>query len=129
LQSSNLILRGRRWSFIDYQGMRLGPAVYDLASLLCDPYIEIRPETREALLQHYAASADPRSRCVALFWHGAVQRLGQALGAYARLSKLSGMSHFARYIRPALIHLDEATRRVSGLNTLGRLVRDALEKA
>ena len=27
--------------FIDFQGMRFGPAAYDLASLLCDPYVEL----------------------------------------------------------------------------------------
>ncbi|MDD2236632.1 MAG: phosphotransferase, partial [Kiritimatiellae bacterium] len=37
LQSSNILLKNRRLFLIDYQGMRLGAAAYDLASLLYDP--------------------------------------------------------------------------------------------
>ena len=41
LQSSNIILKGGRPFFIDFQGMRFGAAAYDLASLLCDPYVSL----------------------------------------------------------------------------------------
>lgn len=127
-QSSNILLNRRGWALIDYQGMRLGPAVYDLASLLCDPYIAIAPDLRQRLLEHYARRADPRARVRDAFWPAAIQRLGQALGAYARLAKLPGTGHFARYIPPGLSNLREALRRVEGLPALTRVIDAARER-
>jgi aminoglycoside/choline kinase family phosphotransferase/dTDP-glucose pyrophosphorylase len=128
LQSSNILLKNNRWYLIDYQGMRFGPAVYDLASLLCDPYITISPEVRTRLLAYYAGRADPLSRCTQTFWVAVIQRLGQALGAYARLSNLPGMSHFAGYIRPALQNMNEALAHTSGYPALRGVVDSVLAK-
>jgi mannose-1-phosphate guanylyltransferase len=127
-QSSNILIHRGVWSLIDYQGMRMGPAVYDLASLLCDPYIHITPECRERLLNQYADRAQPGSLCHEMFWPAAVQRLGQALGAYARLSALPGTGHFARYISPAMINMAEALRRTGGLPVLTSIVNEQLNQ-
>jgi aminoglycoside/choline kinase family phosphotransferase len=45
-QSQNILVRDGRVTFIDFQGMRFGPAAYDLASLLLDPYIRIDTDLR-----------------------------------------------------------------------------------
>lgn len=127
-QSSNILLNRRGWALIDYQGMRLGPAVYDLASLLCDPYIAIAPDLRQRLLDHYARRADPHAAVHEAFWPAAIQRLGQALGAYARLGAAPGTERFLRYIPPALANLREALRRVEGLPVLTRVVDAARER-
>lgn len=126
LQSSNILLRGRRWTLIDFQGMRFGPAVYDLASLLCDPYITMSAALRERLLVRYADRADPASRVHVLFWPAAVQRLGQALGAYARLGKLPGTGHFLNHIGPALHNLEEALQRAGRPPVLSGIVSSAV---
>lgn len=110
LQSSNILLRGHRWSLIDFQGMRFGPAVYDLASLLLDPYNRINESMRARLLARYEAQADPESRVGELLWLAGIQRLGQALGAYARLGKNPATARFLQYIPPALENLAEALR-------------------
>lgn len=104
LQSSNILLRAGHPFLIDFQGMRYGPAVYDLASLLCDPYVNLEPAIRARLLDYYAARCAHPAAVWRWFWPGAVQRLAQALGAYARLSRQPGMAAFARYI-PAALHL------------------------
>lgn len=52
-QSQNILIRKGEASFIDFQGMRPGLAQYDLASLLCDPYVEISSEERTHLLAYY----------------------------------------------------------------------------
>ena len=127
-QSSNILLHRGVWSLIDYQGMRLGPAVYDLASLLCDPYITISSACRERLLVRYAECAQPGSRCLEMFWPAVVQRLGQALGAYARLSALPGTGHFARYIPPALSNMAHALRRVDGLPELTKIIDEQINR-
>ena len=47
MQSRNIMLKGGRWYFIDFQGGRLGPVQYDLASLLIDPYVGLTPAEQD----------------------------------------------------------------------------------
>ena len=122
LQSSNILLRRGAPVFIDFQGMRLGPAVYDLASLLADPYVSLPEPVQERLLDGYARRSGRGSAIRNLFWWAAIERLAQALGAYARLSELPGMAHFAQHIRPALLMMHRAVSRVDGLPALRRWV-------
>lgn len=118
LQSSNLLLQRGRPFFIDYQGMRYGPAVYDLASLLCDPYVELPEPLCRDLLDYYASRCRTPRLVRELFWYGVVQRLAQALGAYARLGSRAETRYFARYIPPALRMMARALRHVPGLPAL-----------
>jgi hypothetical protein len=106
LQSSNILFREKLSPvFIDYQGMRPGPVAYDLASLLCDPYVSLPPEAQQTLLRHYCRH-HPQGRAIAAaFPAAAVQRLCQALGAYATLSLRPGMARFASYIPRAIAQL------------------------
>jgi len=122
LQSSNVLCRGRHVALIDFQGMRLGPAAYDLASLLYDPYIHLAHETRLALLRQYADQAPDGDAVAALFPWAAVQRLTQALGAYGRLCSM-GLASYAAFILPAAERLKE-TAEDCGLNSLAALAAE-----
>lgn len=83
-QSQNIMLAGGKAWLIDFQGMRMGRVEYDLASLLCDPYMELSPEEQEELLLYWQEltnqPVDPAIYCAC-----ALQRLMQALGAYANI--------------------------------------------
>lgn len=115
-QSSNVLLKGGRMALIDFQGMRFGPAAYDLASLLCDPYVTLDERTCSHLLQHYATVyGEGGCDCLRLFPWAAVQRLLQALGAYGRLESLG--FPFAQYI-PTAATLLQRQARVCGLSAL-----------
>lgn len=106
-QSQNIMLRdgGSTW-FVDYQGLRLGMAEYDLASLLLDPYVALTDSERDDLLHYYATH-----RGISLFelresYHlCAAQRLMQALGAYGNLSRNLGKPHFKQHIPAAVANL------------------------
>jgi NDP-sugar pyrophosphorylase family protein/aminoglycoside/choline kinase family phosphotransferase len=126
LQSSNILLTPHGPALIDFQGMRLGPAVYDLASLLADPYVMLDEPTQRHLLLAYARLAGlPRTdRLERLFWAAVVQRLVQAIGAYARLSRLPGTTAFARHIPPALAMLDRALGHLYTSPRMHELVRE-----
>lgn len=118
LQSSNILIRaGRPW-FIDYQGMRFGPAVYDLASLLCDPYVELDDALIRELVDHYARRCAAPTAVRALFWHGAVQRLVQALGAFAKLGAQPATRAFAQHIPAARRMLARALAELPGCDAL-----------
>ena len=110
LQSSNVLFRGARPVLIDYQGMRRGPAAYDLASLLCDPYADLPASLQQRLLRGYARRHPQGAEIAAVFPAAAIQRLCQALGAYAVLSKKPGMEPFARHVPVAARQLLRALR-------------------
>ena len=52
MQSRNIMLKDGNCYFIDFQGGRLGPVQYDLASLLIDPYVGLAPEEQAHLLDY-----------------------------------------------------------------------------
>ena len=106
-QSSNLLYAGSgaKPMLIDYQGMRPGPAAYDVASLLYDPYVPMDGTDRKLLLEILSKGrTSPSPRMVTL---AAVQRLCQALGAYCRLAA-AGQLRFTKYILRALGNLHHA---------------------
>ena len=106
-QSQNVLLRngGEAW-LVDYQGLRPGLAEYDLASLLYDPYAQLSEAERDELLGHYAGlrRLDPAA-LRHTFLLCAAQRLMQALGAYANLSRNLGKSQFKQHIPAATANL------------------------
>ncbi len=126
LQSANILFHRGRPYFIDFQGMRFGPTMYDLASLLCDPYVEIPAVVRAQLLERYLARRPAAQAELDLFWPAAIQRLCQALGAYARMGALPGARRFLSHIPAAASRLREAIAR-SGLRLPA--LADAAEQA
>jgi aminoglycoside/choline kinase family phosphotransferase/dTDP-glucose pyrophosphorylase len=108
VQSRNIMLKGYRPHFIDFQGGRLGPVQYDLASLLIDPYVGLSSDEQERLYAHALARF---SRVLPIdpvgFRRGydfcALSRNLQALGAFAFLSRVKRKPQFEAYI-PAALH-------------------------
>ena len=125
-QSSNILFRGSRFAFIDFQGMRLGAAAYDLASLLYDPYVKLCPAIRTRLVAEYGACHPGHPEAVELFSEGAVQRLIQALGAYGRLASV-GKKDFTRFVLPGLGNLLDAAD-ACGLEALGGLAEELIAR-
>ena len=124
-QSTNVLWKGDNLTFIDFQGMRLGPAAYDLASLVYDPYVTFTDEQRRALVELYAQKAK-RPEFVKVLPYAAVQRLSQCLGAYGRLASV-GQPQFQKHVVPALQNLLDAADKAS-LDAVGALAEDLLAK-
>lgn len=122
-QSTNVLWKNGKLSFIDFQGMRLGPGIYDLASLVYDPYVELSDKHRAALIALYAKESD-RPEVVKVLPFAAVQRLVQCLGAYGRLISV-GQPQFAKFVQPALVNLLDAADS-AGLDALGALAEDLI---
>ncbi len=109
-QSRNLMVCDQQIRIIDYQGGRLGPLAYDLASLLIDPYGGLDRAMQDHLLAVYLdelATLIPldRNRFLAHYPLLALQRNMQILGAFAFLSQQRHKPFFTPYIRPALASL------------------------
>ncbi|MFI0347785.1 MAG: aminoglycoside phosphotransferase family protein [Chthoniobacterales bacterium] len=117
LQSQNVMLHeGKTW-LIDFQGLRLGLAAYDLASLLYDPYVTLSEEERDGLLHFYEAEMNSYglalpSHFKKIFFSCAAQRLMQAIGAYGFISNHTGKTHYRAYAAPALTRLREVLQKL-----------------
>ena len=125
LQSSNIHWHQDEPMFIDFQGMRLGPAAYDVASLLLDPYVDIPTDVQDEMLAEYSRHANPKTFSMEAYRVASVQRLCQALGAYARLAALPGCERFSAYIPIARQRLRLALGYVRGLQVLKEVIRSA----
>ena len=53
-QSQNIMIHKGILRLIDYQGARMGPSAYDVASILWDPYYRLEDGMRERLLEYYS---------------------------------------------------------------------------
>jgi hypothetical protein len=122
-QSTNVLWKGDELSFIDFQGMRLGPAAYDLASLVYDPYVTFTEGERRALVALYAKKCG-RPEIEKVLPFAAVQRLVQCLGAYGRLASV-GQPQFGRHSLPALQNLLDAADK-AGLDAVGAIAEDLI---
>ncbi|TET99247.1 MAG: hypothetical protein E3J23_05260 [Candidatus Stahlbacteria bacterium] len=110
-QSRNLIIKGDKIGVVDWQGGRLGPLQYDLASLLIDPYVGLKKEEIIFLYDYYLKLLEKRlpgiSGSFTKYYHYlAIQRNLQILGAFSYLSKIQGKDGFLSYISPALRSLE-----------------------
>jgi N-acetylmuramate 1-kinase len=118
-QSRNLFITNGRLRVIDFQGGRLGPLGYDVASLLIDPYVNLSPAWQAELLDYYLdlltsrLAVDPAA-FREQYEHLAICRNLQVLGAYAFLTKVKGKEQFARYIPPAVAGLGRRLRTRPG---------------
>jgi N-acetylmuramate 1-kinase len=135
-QSRNIMITGEKIGILDWQGGRLGPLAYDLASLLIDPYTKLPvPEKEEIYNTYLHLLRREQPHRLASFQHSfpylAVQRNLQILGAFSFLSKVRGKLYFERYIPGALKSLHDLLetlndRKLSSLKDLVDSLSDSL---
>ncbi len=109
-QSRNIMLRGGRPYFLDYQGGRRGALQYDIASLLFDGKADLPPELRAQLLDHYldtlAGFIDLDREAFLRYYYAYVYvRILQALGAYGFRGFYERKTHFLQSVPYALKNL------------------------
>ena len=129
-QSQNIMIRNGRPFFLDFQGLRTGNLFYDLASLVCDPYVVFSPEERNELICFYYRISQPDDgpdRFAACFWEGSAQRLMQALGAYGFLGLKKGKQEFLKHIPGGIENLAAAVSRADSLPVLGEVVQNCIK--
>ncbi|PJA73975.1 hypothetical protein CO151_11390 [bacterium CG_4_9_14_3_um_filter_65_15] len=108
-QSRNILLPGGRVRLVDVQGMRSGPLLYDLASLLWDPYVSLPVAARQRLRERFAGGlgvgcADPGA-VRTMFLAASLQRLMQVLGAFGFLGHVKGKTEYLAHIPRAVANL------------------------
>ena len=121
LQSQNVMIHDGEPFLIDFQGMRFGNWLYDLGSLLCDPYVRFSAEERHQLLSFYygLTSSEPDwNEFLKAFWEASAQRLMQALGAYGFLGIRKGLKSYLAHVPSGLRNLCVAAENAGSLPLL-----------
>jgi aminoglycoside/choline kinase family phosphotransferase len=106
-----------RVGLLDFQDALMGPAAYDLVSLLQDARVDVPDPLEIALLGRYvkarldADTAFPTTAFVQLYVTLGAQRATKILGIFARLDRRDGKPQYLRhipriwrYLRRSLIH-------------------------
>ena len=109
-QSRNIMIKEGAVRFIDFQGGRLGPLGYDLASLIIDPYSMLPRWFQDKLIEVYLKAL---GRYVIIdetefnkqFMLLAFQRNMQIVGAFSFLYKVRKKTFFIDFIKPSLVSL------------------------
>jgi N-acetylmuramate 1-kinase len=93
-----------RIGLLDFQDAVMGPAAYDLASLLQDARVDVPEMTEIALLSRYTRArrdAEPEfdaAGFVRLYATMAAQRASKILGIFARLDRRDGKPQYLRHL-------------------------------
>ncbi|MBM4294409.1 MAG: aminoglycoside phosphotransferase [Deltaproteobacteria bacterium] len=106
-QSRNLMIKDGRLRIIDFQGGRRGPLGYDVAALLIDPYVNLKPDLQKEFFEYYldllaARQAVYQESFRDQYFHLSLCRSLQILGAFGYLTQVKKKDYFARYIPAAL---------------------------
>ena len=131
-QSRNIMCPAKnKIAILDWQGARLGPLGYDLASLLFDPYTDLPGNERKSLFSNYCKMLEKINRTAADSLREsypciAVMRMLQAIGAFSNLSMNHGKKYFEEYIPPALNSLKNLLHEINypEISYLERIVND-----
>ncbi len=132
LQSQNIMIHRDQPYMIDFQGTRLGVPLYDVASLVYDPYVHLQPAEQESLIEYYLAAAARLEvqlppDCSRALQLTAAQRLMQALGAYGNLGHNKGRRSFLRYVAPAMASLKTILPGIPELDALDKTLAPLVE--
>lgn len=112
--SRNLMLHAGRLYVIDFQDARMGPATYDLASLLRDAYADLSEESVAALIERFVARAGLTMKADAFrqrFDVMALQRNLKALGTFGYQTAVRRNPVYIQYIPRTLRYIRDTLRR------------------
>ncbi len=103
-----------RVGLLDFQDAVMGPAAYDLASLLQDARVDVPESVEVALLGHYArlrrennSRFDPPT-FIRAYSTLAAQRASKILGIFARLDRRDGKPQYLRHMPRVWAYLQRA---------------------
>lgn len=133
----NLMYRASRLVVIDHQDARMGPATYDLASLLGDPYARLDQHRQDELKtffweQHTAAFGNriypSRDVFEAEYRLMMIQRMLKAVGTFSFQAGVRKNPTYIEYITPAFQASFKALEQVADLPFTQQVVEQALQE-
>ncbi|MBN4054474.1 phosphotransferase [Nitrospira defluvii] len=136
--SRNLMIHsdstGQKISIIDFQDALMGPAQYDLASLLRDSYVDLPEEIIDNLLDYYYEQFETRSGKPIdrkpfreSFDLMSIQRNLKAAGRFIFIDKVKKKDHLLRYVKPTLAKVRINLEKYHRLKPLHELLAEYVE--
>jgi aminoglycoside/choline kinase family phosphotransferase len=131
LHSRNLMWHQEELYWIDFQDARMGPATYDLASLLRDSYVDLPEELVEELAEEFRQRAVPDEsrdsfhRRLELM---SIQRNLKALGTFGYQAAVKGNRVYLPYIPRTLANARRNLVRYPELSGLRRALGRHIEE-
>jgi aminoglycoside/choline kinase family phosphotransferase len=129
--SRNLMRHGGELYWLDFQDARLGPAVYDLVSLLRDSYVELPEEFLEEMAGRFREIAPVREDREVFrrrFDRAALQRNLKALGTFGFMTTERGRDVYLPYIPGTLASVRKSLSRVGEARELQRVLAHHIEE-
>ena len=129
--SRNLMQHAGRLFWIDYQDARMGPATYDLASLLRDSYVSLDEEfvqDRTEEFRQKAAPEESRETFRHRFELTSVQRNLKALGTFGYMAVVRNNPVYLPYIPGTLAQVKRNLDRHPELASLANVLRRHIEE-
>lgn len=129
--SRNLMPHQGRLHWIDFQDARMGPATYDLASLLRDSYVELGEDFVAARAEEFRQRAVPeesRETFGRRFELTSIQRNLKALGTFGYMATVRGNRVYIPYIPPTLASARRNLARHPELSGLRRVLGRHVEE-
>jgi N-acetylmuramate 1-kinase len=127
--SRNLMVHDGRLRILDFQDALLGPAVYDLASLLRDSYVEIPEEMIDRCVEYYlrataagGGSVPKRDDFRRAFDRMGIQRNLKAAGRFIYIDRVKRKDRYLAYVSPTLGKVRRALERNHDLHSLWALL-------
>lgn len=127
--SRNLMVDGSRLGVIDFQDALMGPATYDLASLLRDAYIALDEALVDRLIDDYLERSDSEQASVTdksafrrLFDLTSIQRNLKAAGRFVYIDRVKGNPKFLTDIPRTLGYVKQNLSKYPELGTLRKLM-------
>lgn len=105
----------KRIGLIDFQDAMIGPATYDVASLVHDARVTIAPDLQDHLVDRYCRARSGDANFDETAFHRALaimqaQRATKILGIFVRLKIRDGKSGYIRYLEHIETYLKRALR-------------------
>ena len=130
--SRNLMLKLGRVFVIDFQDARTGPIQYDLVSLVHDSYVQLWPESMEAIVQDYvdkAGDCGPKG-CIRpdfdeIFKVQVIQRCFKACGSFTSFYNMRNDTRYLKYIKHTAALVSQTLVADGRFKLFSQLVLDA----
>lgn len=129
--SRNLMVWRDELYWVDFQDARLGPATYDLASLLRDAYVDLPEAFIDDAAESFRRAAlpnEPRDVFERRFDLMCVQRNLKALGTFGYMDVVRGNHVYLQYVPRTLAHARRNLLRLPELAELRRRLAPYIEE-
>ncbi len=123
--SRNLMLHRNELHWLDFQDARLGPATYDLASLLRDSYVDIAEDFVSARAEEFGGRWLPDlapAEFARRFELTCLQRNIKALGTFGYMASAKGRGFYLDYVPRTLEYVRTNLERHAELDDMRRVL-------